>query len=186
MRCSSWPSGGRSKKTGTTLAAAHVWMPPLQLERLAKFAFDQIRQSSATTRTVLIRQLDAIRWLAPRLLDAWCQALSDQADAILEPQAFWLRLIAATSMLTSHRGTRRARSVAPALDPCFVICSGWRLAGCNRAVLTPKPAFSSLDRVSLVPTADSWAGRSGCPVSAALVGSTGFQVSAANRASAHR
>jgi len=33
---------------------------------------------------VLIRQLDAIRRLAPRLPDACRQALSDQADAILE------------------------------------------------------------------------------------------------------
>jgi uncharacterized membrane protein len=61
-----------------------VWMPPVRLERLAKFAFDQIRQASATTPAVLIRQLDAIRRLAPRLPDACRQALSDQADAILE------------------------------------------------------------------------------------------------------
>ena len=53
--------------------------------------------------------------------------------------------------------------------------------------MTPKPAFSSLDRVSLVPTADSWAGRSGSLVSAALVGSAGFQISAPEeRASADR
>jgi uncharacterized membrane protein len=59
-------------------------MPPVRLERLAKFAFDQIRQASATTPAVLVRQLDAIRRLAPRLPDACRQALSDQADAILE------------------------------------------------------------------------------------------------------
>jgi hypothetical protein len=52
--------------------------------------------------------------------------------------------------------------------------------------LTPKPASSSLDRVSLVPTADSWAGRSGSPVFAERAGSAGFQISAPNRASAHR
>jgi hypothetical protein len=50
--------------------------------------------------------------------------------------------------------------------------------------LTPKPAFF-LDRVSLGPTVDSWTGRSGSPVSAALAGSVGFQISAPNRASAH-
>jgi len=61
-----------------------VWMPPVRLERLAKLAFDQIRQASATTPAVLIHQLDAIRRLAPRLPDACRQALSDQADAILE------------------------------------------------------------------------------------------------------
>ena len=47
--------------------------------------------------------------------------------------------------------------------------------------LQPKPAFS-LDRVSLVPIADSWAVRSGPPVSVALAGSAGFQVSAPERA----
>ena len=51
---------------------------------LSWLAFDQIRQASATTPAVLIRQLDAIRRLAPRLPDACRQALSDQADAILE------------------------------------------------------------------------------------------------------
>jgi uncharacterized membrane protein len=61
-----------------------VWMPPVRLERLAKLAFDQIRQASATTPAVLIRQLEAIRRLAPRLPDACRQALSDQADAIQE------------------------------------------------------------------------------------------------------
>ncbi len=59
-------------------------MPPVRLERLAKFAFDQVRQASASTPAVLIHQLDAIRRLAPRLPDACHQALSDQADAILE------------------------------------------------------------------------------------------------------
>jgi uncharacterized membrane protein len=61
-----------------------VWMPPVRLERLAKLAFDQIRQASATTPAVLIRQLEAIRRLAPRLPDSCHQVLSDQADAILE------------------------------------------------------------------------------------------------------
>jgi uncharacterized membrane protein len=48
-----------------TSSRLRVWMPPVRLERLAKFAFDQIRQASATTPAVLIRQLDAIRRLAP-------------------------------------------------------------------------------------------------------------------------
>jgi uncharacterized membrane protein len=52
--------------------------------RLVKLAFDQIRQASATTPAVLIRQLDAIRRLAPRLPDACRQVLSEQADAIRE------------------------------------------------------------------------------------------------------
>jgi hypothetical protein len=32
-----------------------VWMPPVRLERLAKLAFDQIRQALSTTPAVLIR-----------------------------------------------------------------------------------------------------------------------------------
>jgi uncharacterized membrane protein len=59
-------------------------MRPVRLERLVKLAFDQIRQAAATTPAVLIRQLDAIRRLAPRLPESCRQALSDQADAILE------------------------------------------------------------------------------------------------------
>jgi len=51
-------------------------MPSVRLERLAKLAFDQIRQASATTPAVLIRPLDAIRRLAPRLPDACRQELS--------------------------------------------------------------------------------------------------------------
>ena len=61
-----------------------VWMPPVRLERLVKLAFDQIRQASATTPAVLIRQLEAIGRLAPRLPNACREVLSDQADAILE------------------------------------------------------------------------------------------------------
>jgi uncharacterized membrane protein len=61
-----------------------VWMPPLRLERLAKFAFDQIRQASATTPAVLIHRLNAILRLAPRLPSACHQVLSEQADAIVE------------------------------------------------------------------------------------------------------
>jgi hypothetical protein len=56
----------------------------------------------------------------------------------------------------------------------------------NRPPLRPKPAFSSLDRVSPVPTADSWAGRWGPAVCAVLAGSAGFQVSDPNQASADR
>ncbi len=61
-----------------------VWMPTVRLERLCKLAFDQIRQASAATPAVLIRQLDAIPRLAPRLPDACRQVLYEQADAILE------------------------------------------------------------------------------------------------------
>jgi len=56
----------------------------VRLERLAKLAFDQIRQASSSTPAVLVRQLEAIRRLAPRLPDTCRQTLSDQANAILE------------------------------------------------------------------------------------------------------
>jgi hypothetical protein len=53
--------------------------------------------------------------------------------------------------------------------------------------LQPTRASSALDRVSLVPTADSWAVRSGPPVSVALADSAGLPVSAPEeRASADR
>src|SRR5580698_2310154 len=75
------PLEGNWYDSGSTL---RVWMPPVRLERLVKLAFDQIRQASATTPAVLIRQLDAICRLAPRLPDACRQVLSEQADAIRE------------------------------------------------------------------------------------------------------
>ena len=53
--------------------------------------------------------------------------------------------------------------------------------------LPPKPAFSAAGRVSLAPTADSWAVRSGPPASVALADSAGLWVSAPEeRASADR
>ena len=84
-RCSCSPRSRRSRATGTTPAASSgSGCRPVRLERLVKLAFDQIRQASATTPAVLIRQLDAIRRLAPRLPDPCRQELSGQADAILE------------------------------------------------------------------------------------------------------
>jgi uncharacterized membrane protein len=59
-----------------------VWIPAVRIERLVKLAFDQIRQASATTPAVLIRQLDVIHRLAPRMPEAARLALVEQADAI--------------------------------------------------------------------------------------------------------
>ena len=56
----------------------------------------------------------------------------------------------------------------------------------NRTDPTPKPAFSSLDRVFPDPTVDSSAVRPGSRVSAARAGLAGFQISARNQASALR
>jgi len=61
-----------------------VWMPAVRLDRLIRLAFDQIRQASATTPAVLIRQLDIIRRIAPRVPAGAKQVLADQIDAIRE------------------------------------------------------------------------------------------------------
>jgi hypothetical protein len=47
-----------------------------------KLAFDQIRQASATTPAVLIRQLEVIRRVGPRMPDAARRALAEQVEAI--------------------------------------------------------------------------------------------------------
>lgn len=90
-----------------------VWMPPLRLERLAKLAFDQIRQASATTPAVLIRQLDAIGRLAPRLPAPCRQVLADEAEAIVETASALVAL--------DHRdleaASRRAQEALGALPP---------------------------------------------------------------------
>jgi uncharacterized membrane protein len=64
-----------------------VWMPAVRIERLVKLAFDQIRQASTTTPAVLIRQLDVIRRLGPRMSEAARRALAEQADAIRDGAA---------------------------------------------------------------------------------------------------
>ncbi len=64
-----------------------VWSPAVRLERLIKLSFDQIRQASATTPAVLIRQLDVIHRLAPRLPDTARRALAEQATAIRDTAA---------------------------------------------------------------------------------------------------
>jgi uncharacterized membrane protein len=65
-----------------TSGELRVWIPAVRIERLVNLAFNQIRQASATTPAVLIRQLDVIRRLAPRMSDVARRALADQADAI--------------------------------------------------------------------------------------------------------
>jgi uncharacterized membrane protein len=84
-----------------------LWMPAVRLERLVKLAFDQIRQASLTTPAVLIRQLDVIRRLAPRLPEACRQELSEQADAIEESAS----ALAALDRRDLDSAWRRARSV---------------------------------------------------------------------------
>jgi uncharacterized membrane protein len=64
-----------------------VWIPAVRIHRLVKLAFDQIRQASATTPAVLIRQLDMIRRLGPRMSEAARHALAEQLDAIRDTAA---------------------------------------------------------------------------------------------------
>ncbi len=73
------PLEGNWYDTNGTL---RVWMPATRIERLAKLAFDQIRQASTSTPAVLIRQLNVIGRLAPRIPEAARRALAEQADAI--------------------------------------------------------------------------------------------------------
>ena len=89
-----------------------VWMPPVRLERLVKLAFDQIRQASAATPAVLIRQLDAIRRLAPRLPVACREVLLEQADAVLETAS----VLTAVDRRDLEGAWRSARAVMDALS----------------------------------------------------------------------
>jgi uncharacterized membrane protein len=94
-----------------------VWVPAVRLERLAKLAFDQIRQASTTTPAVLIRQLEVIRRIAPRVPAATRRELAAQAAAI--------RDVAATGLVALDRGDvdaayERART---ALDDSVSVAS---------------------------------------------------------------
>ncbi len=65
-----------------------VRVRPLKLERLVKMGFDQLRQAGADNPAVLVRILDTIRRIVPRMPDdASRRALFDQADAIHELNA---------------------------------------------------------------------------------------------------
>jgi uncharacterized membrane protein len=65
-----------------TTGELRVWIPAVRIERLVKLAFDQIRQASATTPAVLIRQLDVIRRVGPRMPVATRGAFAEQVEAI--------------------------------------------------------------------------------------------------------
>jgi uncharacterized membrane protein len=65
-----------------------VWMPEVRLDRLIRLAFDQIRQAGADNPAVLIRILDKIRRLAPRMPAGLPRAaLLAEADAVREAGA---------------------------------------------------------------------------------------------------
>jgi uncharacterized membrane protein len=62
-----------------------VRVRPLRLERLVRLAFDQIRQAAADNPAVLLRMLDSIRRIAPRMPAPQArEALRVEAQAIRE------------------------------------------------------------------------------------------------------
>jgi uncharacterized membrane protein len=65
-----------------------VWTPEVRLERLIRLAFDQIRQAASDNPAILIRILDKIRRIAPRIPAGPPRAtLTAEADAIREAAA---------------------------------------------------------------------------------------------------
>jgi uncharacterized membrane protein len=59
----------------------------VRLERLVRLAFDQIRQAAADNPAVLVRILDTIRRITPRMPEAAREVLRDEAKAIREVAA---------------------------------------------------------------------------------------------------
>jgi uncharacterized membrane protein len=90
-----------------------VWIPAVRIERLVKLAFDQIRQASATTPAVLIRQLEMIRRLVPRVSAAAVHALADQADAVRDTATG----LVALDRLDLEAAYQRAREAIGTLGP---------------------------------------------------------------------
>jgi uncharacterized membrane protein len=90
-----------------------VWIRAVRIERLVKFAFDQIRQASATTPAVLIRQLEAIRRVAPRMPDAARRALAEQSEAIRDT-ATGLVALDRRDLEAAHERARAALIDSPA------------------------------------------------------------------------
>jgi uncharacterized membrane protein len=98
--------GVRRDASGTTRAT----IPPLRLERVVKLAFDQLRQASIDTPAVLLRMLDALGRIAPRLPAAARAAALEQADAVRETAA--LGRLAASDKDQVETAWRRARESA--------------------------------------------------------------------------
>ena len=60
---------------------------PLRVDRLARMAFDQIRQAASDNPAVLIRVLDMLRRIAPRMHEHEKKALLVEAEAVREAAA---------------------------------------------------------------------------------------------------
>jgi uncharacterized membrane protein len=92
-----------------------VRVPPLRLERLVKMAFDQIRQAAADNPAVLIRILDTIRRITPRMqTEGAQQALMAQADAVRETAS--AKILVKLDRDDVEAAWRRARSAAEAFS----------------------------------------------------------------------
>jgi uncharacterized membrane protein len=98
--------GVRRDADGTT----RVTVPPLRLERVLKLAYDQLRQAAIDTPAVLIRILDTINRIAPRLPEAVRAAALAQADAVRETAA--LGRLAASDKEQVEMSWRRIREPA--------------------------------------------------------------------------
>ncbi len=80
LAAKSLPSGGTWRCRN---GQPRLTVPPLCMSRLVRLAFDQIRQAASDNPAVLIRMLDTIARLRPRLGDdASVRALFAEADAV--------------------------------------------------------------------------------------------------------
>jgi uncharacterized membrane protein len=91
-----------------TAGSLRVWVPAVRIERLIKLAFDQIRQASSTTPAVLIRQLEVIARLAPRMTARARAALDEQADAIRDTASTGLVALDRRDLDSAYARTRAA------------------------------------------------------------------------------
>jgi uncharacterized membrane protein len=96
-----------------------VWIKAVRLERLVKFAFDQIRQASATTPAVLIRQLEVIRRIGPRMPDAARLVLAEESEAIRDTAT----ALVALDRRDLEAAYERARATLTAIGPSLVLPS---------------------------------------------------------------
>lgn len=86
----------------------------MRLDRLAKLAFDQIRQASVTTPAILIRQLEAICGSHRDFRTPAVKRCRIKRTRSRKRRVRWSRLIAATSTRRGNLHTPRSRSAAPA------------------------------------------------------------------------
>ncbi len=88
-------------------------VPPLRLDRLVKMAFDQIRQAGADNPAVLIRILDSIRRINPRMqTEGARRALMAQADAVREAAS--MKVLVKLDQDDVEAAWRRARAAEEA------------------------------------------------------------------------